>query len=107
DLAEAERQLRAMAEEFPQDSRALSELHALLKEQGREDEALVVIDAAVQRDPSDIELLLALDSPGLLVHQMEAAEAPYHQVLKLDPANALANVGLAVGYELGNQDEAL
>ena len=107
DLAEAERQLRAMADEFPQDTRALRELHALLKEQGREEEALEAIDAAVQRDPSDIELLLALASHRLLVHQMEAAEAAYHQVLKLEPANALANVGLAVGYELGNQDAAL
>ncbi|HZB68847.1 MAG TPA: sulfotransferase, partial [Sphingomicrobium sp.] len=103
----AERQLRAMADEFPQDSRALRELHALLKEQGREEEALEAIDAAVQRDPADVELLLALASHRLLVHRMEGAEAAYHQVLKLEPANALANVGLAVGYELSNQDAAL
>ncbi len=107
DLAEAERQLRAMADEFPQDTRALREVHALRKEQGREEEALEAIEAAAQRDPSDVELLLALASHRLLMHQMEAAEAAYHQALKLEPANALANVGLAVGYELGNQDAAL
>jgi tetratricopeptide (TPR) repeat protein len=107
DFQESERLLRAMAEDYPEDTRALRELHALLKEQGRDDEALDAIASAAQRDPSDIEVLLPLASHQLFLLQNDAAEASYRRALELEPANGLANLGLAVVFELTNREEEL
>ena len=107
EAAEAEAQLRAMAAEFADEPRPLRELHALLKLQLREEEALGAIEAAVERAPSDVELLLAMASQRLLLLRTDAAEAAYRQVLALDPANSLANLGLAVVYDLSNRTDAL
>ena len=104
---EAEQQLRQMAEDFPGDPYPLRELHALLKEQGREEEALEAIEAASARAPSDVDLLLGVASQRLLLLQGPGAEAAYRQVIAQEPANSLANVGLAVCFELTNQTEAL
>jgi tetratricopeptide (TPR) repeat protein len=107
DFQESERLLRSMAEDYPEDARPLRELHLLLKEQGRDEEALEAIDSAAKRDPSDIELLLALASQLLFLLQNDAAEASYRRALELDPANGLANLGLAVVFELTNRAEDL
>lgn len=106
-VAEAEQQLRDMATAFPDDTRALRELHALLKEQLREEDALEAIEGAVDRDPSDAELLLAMASQRLLLLHTAAAEQAYRKVLERQPDNPLANLGLAVVYDLTNRTEAL
>lgn len=103
DFAEAEGRLRAMAEAHTADTHALRELHALLKEQAREEEALAAIAAAVDRAPRESELLLALASQKMLLLDHHGAEAAYRAVIAIDPADPLANLGLAVGFELTNR----
>lgn len=103
----AELELRRMAEDFPTDTRALRERHALLKSQGRDEEALEPILEAVRRDPADLELLLGLASHQLLLLNNAAAEQAYREVVRRDPPNALGNLGLAVVFELTNRGEDL
>ena len=104
---EAEEQFDRMATDFPEDAKPLRELHALLKQQGREEAALEVIEEAVQRSPSDLELVLALASQRLNLLRTEAADEGYRRVIQLDPSNALGNLGLAVVFELTNRAEDL
>jgi tetratricopeptide (TPR) repeat protein len=104
---QAEKQLRAMAGEFPNDSKPLSELHALLKEQGREDDALKAIEEAVDRDPHDVTLWLALASHRLSMLQNELAEKAYLRAISIQPDNSAANIGLALCFELTNRTEDL
>jgi Flp pilus assembly protein TadD len=107
DLKGAESELRRMAEDFPTDAKPLRELHALLKDQGRDEEALEPIVQAVRRDPADLELLLGLASHQLLLLNNAAAEDAYREVVSRDPPNALANLGLAVVFELTNRSDDL
>lgn len=100
---DAEAQLRRMAEDFPQDTKSLRELHAMLKELGREEPALEAIEAASKRDPADLELLLALASQRLNLLHTEAAEEAYRKAVEREPGNSLANLGLAVVFELTNR----
>jgi tetratricopeptide (TPR) repeat protein len=104
---EAEGQLRKMAEDFPSDAKPLRELHGLLKQQGRDEEALAAIGEAVDREPNDLELRLALASHRLSMLQHKAAEDAYSEVVRRDPGNSLANLGLAVVLELTNRAEEL
>jgi tetratricopeptide (TPR) repeat protein len=106
-IEEAERKLSQMAEEFPQDAKPLRELHALLKELGRDEPALDAIEAAVKRAPSDVELLLALASQRLNLLRNEAAEEAYRRVVQIESSNALGNLGLAVVFELTNRTDEL
>jgi tetratricopeptide (TPR) repeat protein len=96
-----------MAEEFPNDPKPLTELHALLKEQGREDDALQAIDEAVQRDPHDVALWLALASHRLSMLQNELAEKAYLRAISIQPDSSAANIGLALCFELTNRTEDL
>ena len=104
---EAELQLKQMAKDFPADAKPLRQLHMLFKTESRDEDALEAIEEAVQRDPSDLELRLALASHQLSMLQHSAAEATYREVVALDPANELGNLGLAVVFELTNRAEAL
>ena len=106
-IVEGEQRLRALAEAHPADTRALRELHAVLKEQMREEDALLAIAAAVDRAPNDIELLLALASQRLLLLDHHGAEAAYAAVIAIEPSHPLANLGLAVVFELTNRIERL
>ena len=106
-LEEAEKQLRAMAEEFPNDAKPLTELHTLLKERGLEDDALEAIENAVQRDPSDVILWLGLASHRLGMLRNVAAEEAYRKAISIQPDNAAANIGLALCFELTNRTEDL
>lgn len=107
DLSEAERQLRALADASPSETQPLQELHALLKEQRREDEALRAIEEAVRRDPANVRLLLAQASYLSQLHQHREAEAVYRRAIALEPTNGLANLGLAIVFELTNREEEL
>ena len=106
-VAEGEQQLRKMAEDFPNDPKPLVELHLLLKELGREEEALEAIEAAAKRDPSDLKLLLGVASDRLMLMRTEAAEAAYREVIIREPSNSVANLGLAVTFELTNRTTEL
>lgn len=102
-LQEAEQEFRRMADDFPTDAKPLSELHAFLKEQGREEDALAAIEQAVQREPKNIELLLGLASHLSSMLRGDAAEQTYRKVLALQPDNGQANLGLALCFELTNR----
>ncbi len=104
---EALGELRRMADDFPQDAKPLRELHVILKGLGRDGPALEAIEEAVLRDPADIELLMALASHRLNMMQTDAAESAYRQVLQFQPNHDLANLGLAVVFELSNRADDL
>lgn len=107
DLAESERRLQQLAQEVPTETQPLQELHALLKEQQRDDEALKAIEEAVRRNPSNLDLLLALGSHQSQMQHYDAAEAAYFKVIAIDPSNSMANLGLALVYELTNRTQQL
>jgi len=107
DEAAAEAELRRMADDFPDDSNPLRELHRLLKDQGREEEALLAIEEAVRRAADDTELLLGLASHLSYVIEWGRAEAMYRRVLELEPDNAIARLGVAVCFDLTNRTEEL
>lgn len=107
DLQESERQLRALAAELPFETQPLQELHALLKEQLRDDEALETIEEAVRRDPSNVGLLLALGSHQSQMQHYGAAELAYQRAIAIEPSNGGANLGLALVYELTNRTQQL
>ena len=107
DFGEAERQLRALADEHRREGEPLRELHALLKEQLRDEEALEAILEAVRRDPRNVGLLLALASHQSQLQHYAEAETEYRKVIELEPANGLANLGLAILFELTNRKEDL
>ena len=98
-FVQAEQTLRRMADDFPSDAKPLMDLHDLLKQCERDDELLPVLDRAVEREPDNLELLLARASHLGLQLQVDEAEAAFRDVLRIDPANEEAFVGLAVLYE--------
>lgn len=104
---EAEQHLRSLADAFPQDAKPLRELHALMKGMGQEEAALHAIEEAVRREPSDLELLMALAAHRLSMFQNEAAEADYRRVIELQPNHELAHLGLAAVFELSNRVDDL
>lgn len=105
--ADAEAELKAMAEAFPSDWRPLRELHAFYRDRGRDEAALDAIEEASRRAPDDLELLLAVASQRLSMLDNAGAAEAYSQVVERDPAHALGNLGLAVVYELTNRTDAL
>jgi tetratricopeptide (TPR) repeat protein len=95
--AEAEAQLRAMAEDFPRDAKPLVDLHALLQLRERDDgEAEEALRNAVQREPDDIELRLALARFHASCFAMDQAEQEFRAILMQDPVNEDAFVDLAL-----------
>jgi tetratricopeptide (TPR) repeat protein len=106
-IDEAEQLLRRIADEFAHDVKALTELHSLYKGQAREEEALEAINAAVRREPRNVDLLLGLASHQSSMLHTDAAEETYRQAVSLEPDNGQANLGLGLVFELTNRGEAL
>jgi tetratricopeptide (TPR) repeat protein len=104
---EAEAEFRKMAADFPDDAKPLRELHILLKDLTRDEEAVEVIEQAIEREPNNVEFLVARGSHLSLLHRMEAAEAAYRRVLAIDPLNSSAYLGIALVYELSNRTDDL
>jgi tetratricopeptide (TPR) repeat protein len=99
DFEKAEQLLRKMAEDFPDDAKPLIDLHDLLKLQMRDDEILPVLDRALLREPGNIDLMLGRAHHFGAVLEMEKGETAFREVLKRDPVNSEAFVGLATLYE--------
>lgn len=104
---ESETEFRKMAADFPDDAKPLRELHILLKDLSRDEEAVEAIEAAIEREPTNIELLLARASHLSLLHKMNASEAAYRHVLSIDPTNPAAYLGIALVCELSNRADDL
>ena len=106
-IDEAESGLRAMAEDYPNDTKPLRELYAIMKELGREEDALDAITAAYEREPDDLNLAMMVAGQQLNVLKPEDAEQTYRRILAADPKHELATLGLAVVFELANRTDEL
>ena len=106
-LEEAEREWRSMAADFPNDDKPMRELFALLKRQGREEEALEAIAEAVRRAPEDLELVLGLASHNLTQQRHAASEEAYRKAIFLDPQNVLGFLGVATVFDQTNRTDEL
>ena len=104
---EAERELRSMAADFPEDVKPLRELYKMFKDEGREQEALKTIEEAVDRAPEDPSLLLAFASDLSGALKNNEAEVMYRRVLDLEPTNPTAYLGIAFCFEVMNRTEEL
>ena len=106
DVAEAERQLRAMAEHFTDDSMSLIDLHDLLLDQGRPDqEIMAVLRQATDRDPNNPKLLLAAARQLALLVEIEESGEFFRRALVHDPASSEAYIGLVNVYEYSRPDD--
>lgn len=104
---EAEALLRRTADEFPDDARAFHELYVQYKKEGRQDDAMPAIEAAIVRDPDNANLQLKFGVECGLLNRIGEAEEAFRKVIALDPSMTDAYVGLAVQYEHGNREEEL
>ncbi|MDP5277669.1 sulfotransferase [Sphingomonas sp. DG1-23] len=103
--SDAEAILRTAATDFPEDPHVLHELYALLKAEGRNAEALPVIEAAVHRDPANAGMQFELAVEYGVALETAKAETAYLRVLDLDPSWRDAWLGLAIQYEHTNREE--
>lgn len=103
--AEAETVLRAATKDFPEDPHVLHDLYVLLKADGRQKEALAMLEQAVRLDPAHTARQLTLAIEYGLVMETAKAEAAYIRVLDLDPHGREAYLGLAIQYEHSNREE--
>jgi len=106
-VAEAEREYRRLAEDFPDDVNALRELFQLLRMQYRDEDALEAIEEAVRRAPRDVGLGLGLASHRLNRLRHGASEEAYRKVLQYDPSNKLAWLGVATVLDQTNRTDEL
>lgn len=103
----AETELRAMIADFPDDPNPWRELHALLKQCGRDEEAVDAIEAAMKCAPGHKDLLLGFAAHLSYIHRAAEAEAAYRQVLELELGNSLAHLGLALIFDANNRTDEL
>ena len=100
DLEQAESHFRATAQQFPDDTKALSELHDLLKRLGRDEaELLQVLEDVHRRDPGNPEVLLALGTRRKDVGDPQGAEAAFRSLLRMGAADGKAYLALARLYD--------
>jgi tetratricopeptide (TPR) repeat protein len=107
DFAEAEKRLREISSAYPADTAALRELHALLREMAKDEEALAAIEEAVRRNPNDIDLILGLGSHQSQMQHYDAAGTAYRRAMEIDPSNGTAHLGLTIVLELTNRTDEL
>jgi tetratricopeptide (TPR) repeat protein len=104
---EAESIFRRLAAEFPNDPLPFHQLHLLLKDSRRDGEALEAIEAAVNRAPDNVDLLVDKANHLATLQKMNEAEAAYRRALEVDPMHAAAFAGLALTHELTNRASEL
>lgn len=104
---EAENLLTNIAHQVPDSSVPLRELHLLLKDARRDQDALAVIKAAVERAPADVGLLIDEANHLASLQRMNEAEEVYRKALAIDPLHAGAFAGLALVFELTNRVDEL
>jgi tetratricopeptide (TPR) repeat protein len=100
---EAEALYRKLAAEFPEGPLPLRQLHFLLKDASRDEDALEAIEGAIARSPDDVDLLADKATHLAVLQKMNEAEAVYRQVLEIDRANERGYVGVALVLELTNR----
>ena len=94
DLEGAEAELRAMARDFPSDEKPLVDLYHVLRTLNRpEAELEQALEAAAERDPGNIDLLIELGDLQTQYLAYEKSEKSYRRALSLSPSNAAAFFG--------------
>lgn len=104
---EAEAIFRQLALEIPESLAPLRELHLLLRDASRDEEALEAIEVAVEREPNNPDLLADKATHFAALQKMDVAEGIYRQVLEIDPTNERGYVGIALMQELTNRTDEL
>jgi tetratricopeptide (TPR) repeat protein len=104
-LAEAEAELLAMADDFPDDPRPFGCLFGLLQMQSLDPLAIDALKLALQRSPNDVGMLIALGREQLLTFDFDAAKATFKRVIELDPSNGDAFLGIADAYERADPEQ--
>ena len=94
-VADAERNYRAMAKDFPRDPEPLADLYGLLHENGFDLEAEDALRGALERDPHNIGMLVALGRLYLARYAMPQARTTFRKILLLEPSNGSAFLSLA------------
>jgi tetratricopeptide (TPR) repeat protein len=100
--------MRARLEKNPDNWFAHSALSSALKSQGRLDEALSHIDAALRLLPGHPQLRYDLANTQLALGRTEQAIASYQQALAIEPDHPKANNNLAVAFQrIGDLERAV
>jgi tetratricopeptide (TPR) repeat protein len=97
--AEAEIELRSMADDFPRDPTPLGHLFGLLQQRGFDNHAEEALKSAIERSPKDVGMLIALGRQQLLRFALTDAQQTFRRVIALDPGNGDAFLGLADALE--------
>jgi tetratricopeptide (TPR) repeat protein len=92
---EAAAELQALAADFPSDPTPLGHLFGLLQEQGWDAEAQEALEQAIERDPTNVGMLIALGRQHLLTFSFDEADRVFRRVIEIEPANGDAYLGLA------------
>ena len=96
ELAGAEVEFRAMAQDFPDDEKPLVDLYHVLRELGRpQSELEEALEEASRRDPANVDLVIELGDLQTQYLDYEKSEKSYRRALALSPSNGAAFLGLA------------
>jgi tetratricopeptide (TPR) repeat protein len=98
-LVEAETELRQIADEFPDDPSPLEALFDLVQSQGGGGDCEQVLERALERNPRNIDIAIALGRQRLLRFDAAQAEHAFRRALELEPMNASAYLGLLDVFE--------
>lgn len=106
---EAERVLRALAQEHPGLAGVYANLGLLHRQAGRHADAVAALELAVNADPTQARLHNELGIAYRMHGQFAKAQAAYERAIALDPdhAAALLNLGILHDLYLGNGAKAL
>jgi len=104
---EAEQLSRSMTERFPGDGNCWTALGAVLKQLGRDEDALQAMRKAEAITPNVAKVHYDLGVVLQGLGKLEEAEASYRRAIELQPVDALAHNNLGyVLYQLGRLNEA-
>ena len=106
-LEEAEAVLRTFSARHPDDPKPLIDLAALLRFRYRDSEALEVLERAAPLTPGDARVWIDLGEQRMAAMAFDGAEAAFRNALAIAPADADANIRLAMLLENVNRESEL